>query len=112
MAIGSDRPDLVVTDERTGDVVALFEVKFFSGDENDGSDALRAAVYQLVRYARGYRTPENIDDLLDRSAIALIRKNAEWIPEIKPFGTPWILDFHDLGTREIETWAQKLVSAT
>lgn len=112
LAIGSDRPDIVVTDERTGDVVALIEVKFFSGDENDGSDALRTAVYQLVRYARGYRTPGNLDGLLDRSVIAMIRKNTEWIPKTKPFGVPWILDFDDLSRREIESWAQALISTT
>jgi len=112
LAIGSDRPDIVVTDERTGDVVALFEVKYFAGEENDGSDALRAAVYQLVRYARCYRTPRNIDELLDRSVIALIRKNTEWIPETKPFGVPWILDFDDISRRKIKSWAQTLVSTT
>ena len=54
LSLGGDRPDLVVLDG-DGLAVAIVEVKYYSSDENDGADALRDAVGQLVRYARGYR---------------------------------------------------------
>ena len=55
---GFDRPDLVVLDRESRKAVAIVEVKYFANEENYGADALRTAIEQLVRYARGYRYME------------------------------------------------------
>ncbi|MFP3607804.1 hypothetical protein, partial [Paraburkholderia sp. SIMBA_053] len=66
---GWDRPDIVVTCAETEAVVALAEVKYFASSEGDGKDAVRAAIDQLVRYARGYRPEDEWDDLLTHSLV-------------------------------------------
>ena len=83
---GFDRPDLVVLDRESRKAVAIVEVKYFANEENYGADALRTAIEQLVRYARGYRYMEEIDDLLDHSIVALIRSEDGWMPNPKPIG--------------------------
>ena len=107
---GSDRPDLVVLDRDTREVVAVVEVKYFASSENDGADALRGAINQLVRYARGYREINELDGLLDHSIAALIRAEAGWSPEPKPHGLPFVVDFEGITRLKLEPWAQRLIS--
>lgn len=107
---GGDRPDLVVIDRETGRVVAIIEVKHFANEESDGADALRAAVGQLVRYARGYRPIEDIDDLLDHSIAALARSDGERMPEPKPHGLPFVTDFAEIIGGNLNAWARRLVA--
>lgn len=108
---GADRPDLVVLDAAAGEAVAVIEVKYFSSMVSDGADALRGAVGQLVRYARGYRTLEHIDGLLDHSIAAVIRREAGRMPDPKPYGLPMIVDFEGIMQRGLEPWARRLVEA-
>lgn len=107
---GSDRPDLVVLDA-AGDAVSIIEVKHFSSEENDGADALRSAIGQLVRYTRGYRPMAQIEDLLDHSIVAVIRHEAGESPDPKPYGLPLIVDFEGIKQLHLEAWADRLVAA-
>lgn len=109
LSLGSDRPDLVVLDGN-GAAAAIVEVKYFSSEDNDGADALRGAVGQLVRYARGYRAMPQMKDVLDHSIVALIRHEAGSMPHPKPYGLPLIVDFEDLVQFRLQHWAQRLVT--
>lgn len=110
LSLGTDRPDLVVLDGE-GAAVAVVEVKYFSSEENDGADALRGAVGQLVRYARCYRAMPQVEDLLDHSIVAVVRHEAGSVPDPKPYGLPLIVDFEDLIQLRLQPWAQRLVAA-
>ena len=110
LSLGADRPDLVVLDG-DGAAVAIVEVKYFSSDENDGADALRGAVGQLVRYARGYRLMPQVKDILDHSIVAVSRHEAGMVPDPKPYGLPVIVDFEGLRQRRLELWARRLVAS-
>lgn len=112
LAAGFDRPDLLVLDRATDEAVALVEVKFWTSAESDGTDALQAAVDQLVRYARGYRPIENIDGLLDYSIAALVRHDTRWTPNPKPHGLPLIVDFEGIALGRLDLWARRLVFRT
>ena len=109
---GGDRPDLVVLDQQTGKVVAIAEVKYFANEESDGGDALRTAIGQLVRYARGYRSMVEIDNLLDHSIAALFRSDDAWMPNPKPYGLPLVVDFGGITGDQLNSWAQRLVAET
>jgi hypothetical protein len=63
---GTERPDLVIVDEEAQRVVGIIEVKMHEGD--DPTSQFRAAIHQLVRYARGY---ENSAQVLGGSAVAM-----------------------------------------
>jgi hypothetical protein len=106
---GADRPDLIVLDREAGEAVAIAEVKYFSTEESDGADALRAAVGQLVRYARGYCDFAEIDALLDHSFVALARAANGWNPAPKPSGLPLVVDFDGIVGSQLEGWARRLV---
>ena len=110
LSLGADRPDLVVLDG-DGTAVAIVEAKYFSSEENDGADALRGAVGQLVRYARGYRLMPQVDDILEHSMVAVSRHEAGKVPEPKPYGLPVIVDFEGLVQRRLEPWARRLVES-
>ncbi len=108
LSLGADRPDLVVLDG-DGEAVSIVEVKYSSNEENDGADALRSAISQLVRYARGYRMAQ-IEDLLDYSTVAVIRHEAGCVPDPKPYGLPLIVDLEGIMQRRLEPWAHRLVA--
>ena len=111
LPLGADRPDLVVLNA-DGDAVSIVEVKYFSNEESDGADVLRAAVGQLVRYTRGYRRPiAQTKDLLDHSIVAVIRHRAGRVPEPKPYGLPLIVDFEGIMQSRLESWARRVVAA-
>ena len=107
---GPDRPDLVVRKGPMGEVISIAEVKYFDGVTSDGTDALRAAVTQLVRYARGYRDFERLDGLLDHSIIALscMGKGRNSTP--RPLGVPVVVDFEGILQQELDGWARNLVT--
>ncbi len=105
-----DRPDVVVLDEVSCQVVAVLEAKYFAIGERDGSDALRDATAQLVRYARGYRKPDNLDELLGTSVIALVSRGRFDPLDPQPSGVPWLFDFQDLTQQRLAAWAAHLVS--
>jgi hypothetical protein len=107
---GSDRPDLVVLDVTTDDIVAVIEAKCFSKEECDSSSALRAAITQLVRYARGYRDLEDLDGLLDNSIVALIHDDFGQMLSPRPYGLPLVVDFEGIIGRRLEEWSLHLIS--
>lgn len=107
---GADRPDLVVIDQEANEAVAVVEAKYFASGQGDGADALRAAVDQIVRYARGYRAFEALDGLLDHSIAALIRVEPGRCPEPKPYGLPQTVDFEGIVGRNLEAWARRLAA--
>ena len=106
---GADRPDLIVLDRAAHEAVAVVEVKYFASGESEGGDALRAAVNQLVRYARGYRDFEELDGLLDHSIAALVQVEAGRNPEPKPLGLPLVVDFKEIIERRLEEWSRRLI---
>ena len=108
---GRDRPDLVVFNRRLNDVVAIAEVKYFRRGDEEQSRALRAAVIQTVRYVRGYRDLNSLDDLLDHSVIALIRADCRQKNESKRYGVPILVDFDGLIKGDLENWAKSLVKS-
>ncbi|MQX37617.1 hypothetical protein [Roseospira navarrensis] len=107
---GSDRPDLVVIDREANEAVAIVEAKYFASGQHDGADALRAAIEQIVRYARGYREVSCLDGLLDHSIAALARVEAQRCPEPKPFGVPQTVDFNGIIGGKLEVWAGRLTT--
>lgn len=111
LSTSADRPDVIVCDETTGEVLAIFEAKYFSSEENDGRNAFRSAVEQIVRYARGYRPFDEIDGLIDRSGIALIDATHLRTSSPKSFGVPWLIDFEQITQQQLEPWAEQIVSS-
>ena len=107
---GMDRPDLVVLDRDTDEAVSIIEVKYFAGSETDRADVLRGAINQLVRYARGYRGIDKLDDLLDHSIAALVRTESGWNPEIVPHGLPLVVSFEEITRLKLKSWARRLIS--
>jgi hypothetical protein len=71
IAVGTERPDLVVVDRDSDTVVAVVEVKYIAGDTV--TNRFREAVGQLVRYGRSYSPVGDSGPLLDRSLVVLSR---------------------------------------
>ena len=107
MRSSSDRPDLVVTDRLRNEVAAIIEVKYLTGE--DGSDRVRSAVRQLVRYARGYTLLEHSAPLLGRSVVALSQGIDEITnPAPLPDGIPSLTDFSGITQGFFLPWARRL----
>jgi hypothetical protein len=107
---GGDRPDFVVVDHSRREVLALAEVKYFENDDDDGATAIRAAVDQLVTYARGYKRPANVLGLVDASTIVLA-SSARFTTKGKESGPqPWIVDFEGLRQGALIPWARQTIS--
>lgn len=66
---GYDRPDVVVYDRQSNRVLAVGEAKYFESDS--WRDRLRDAIGQVVMYARGYGSSQDVDELISRSVVAL-----------------------------------------
>ena len=112
IAEGSDRPDLVVRNRSSNEVVSIAEVKYFESETHDGTDALRAAANQLVRYARGYRDLDELDGLLDHSIVALIRISNGQNTKPRSYGVPVVVDFEGMLQQGLEPWARDLVKSS
>lgn len=107
----SDRPDVIVLDDESGDAVAVLEAKFFVS--GDAADAFRDAVAQIVRYARGYRAPGSLDGLLGTSVVALVgRGGLALLPAPHPPNVPWLVDLPGLTRRGLDGWAARCVAAS
>lgn len=111
MNAGWDRPDVVVVNDGTEQVVAIAEVKYFTGESNDGRGAIRAAIDQLVRYARGYRKESDWDDLLVHSLAVPVLCGTS-LTESQTFGVPWIFDFNSIQTQALDRWSRALNAAS
>ena len=108
MKYGWDRPDVVIVDDDTKVVVSVIEVKYFANSSNDGKSAVRAAVEQIVRYARGYT--KNIEDhhLLSNSIIAPIRFQGEGT-QSHSLGIPNVIDMEAIEGGALNHWASTLI---
>ena len=69
MALAGDRPDLVIVDQHVRTIAAIVEVKYLAGDTS--AVRFREAAAQVVRYARGYSNVASVDNLIQRSLVAL-----------------------------------------
>lgn len=104
LSAASDRPDIVIVDRVEGVVAAIIEAKYLTGE--DASDRIRAATYQLVRYARGYRDMAAVAPLLEQCLIAVsqgIPQRAQVSPSLT--GVPMIVDFADIRQKALADWA-------
>lgn len=109
LSAASDRPDLVVKDRNTGEVVSIIEVKYLTGES--AADRVRSAAEQLVRYARGYDDLDNIGPLLGRSLIVVSQGLDGLNPtEPLPADTPELLDFADIRGAKLRKWGACLKS--
>lgn len=107
LSAASDRPDLVVVDRVAGQVLAIVEVKYLTGE--DASDRIRTAVHQIVRYARGYSQIESIGPLLGRSLVVVSQGMDDLkVPEPLPIGTPDVTDFAAIRQQRLRAWAERL----
>ncbi|MGB6088516.1 MAG: hypothetical protein WA721_16670 [Candidatus Binataceae bacterium] len=103
-----DRPDLLVVDTIESSVLAVIEAKFFVDDNS--ADAMRAALSQIVRYARGYREQAFVPELLDNSFVALARRGAIAASATRPDGVPWMFDLEAMIKGGLEVWASRVVA--
>lgn len=110
MGSGWDRPDVVVINAAAQQVVAIAEVKYFTGESNDGRSAIRAAIDQLVRYARGYRSELGWDSLLDHSLAVPVL--CDFAAEPRAFGVPWVFDFNSIQAQALDQWSHALSLAS
>lgn len=101
-----DRPDLIVTDDKAGTVVAVVEVKFFAAAGEDAWDRLRDAAHQVVRYSRGYRDLPEIAELLTHSVIALVRRPSFAAPLAAE--QPLVVDFAEMQADGLHAWARAI----
>ena len=108
MKYGWDRPDVVIVDDDTKVVVSVIEVKYFANSSNDGKSAVRAAIEQIVRYARGYT--KNIEDhhLLSNSIIAPIRFQGGGT-QSHSLGIPNVIDMEAIEGGALNHWASTLI---
>lgn len=108
LSAGWDRPDVVVVDTLADKVVALAEVKHFTGATNDGRGAIRAAIDQLVRYSRGYRPFADLDDLLSHSMAVPLRSD-KTTPHSNLEHAPWIFDFMSIQAQDLDYWSHAVI---
>jgi hypothetical protein len=101
---GYDRPDVIVFEKVSGDVLAVGEAKYFEGD--DWRDRLRDATSQIVNYARGYEANQDVNALISRSIIALWDSGAGSIPVVE--GTPLVTTFSTSSDR-VRVWAARVI---
>ena len=102
MALGIDRPDLVIVDQKAGEIAAIIEVKYVAADTAAGR--FREAVSQVVRYARGYSDPGSIDHLIRRSLIVLSIGS----PDVLEYAPPTVgtVDFPAIREGALRKWVR------
>ena len=107
----SDRPDIVVLNDESGEVVAVLEAKFFVS--GNAADAFRDAVSQVVRYARGYCGPGAVGAILGKSVIALADVGGlAQFPEPHPPDIPWLVDLGGLTRQALKGWAARCAAVS
>lgn len=111
LSASSDRPDIVVINRVADRVEAIIEAKYLTG--GDGSDRVRDAAAQLVRYAKGYCEIDDCGPLLGRSLIALSQGLGE-IANSKPLPAtvPLPVDFAGIMRGQLAEWAQQRLSVS
>lgn len=107
LAIGADRPDLIVVDQEAGAVVSIIEVKYVAGDTSTAR--FREAVDQVVRYARGYTADGDTAPIIARSLVAISR-NAPPLADLSA-RVPGSIDFAGITRNELSAWAERFSPA-
>lgn len=102
IAVGTERPDLIVVDRDKDAVVSVVEVKYIAGDT--ATARFREAVDQVVRYGRSYATGPERDGLLSRSLVALSRNAPARVGHAAP--APFAVDFEAIKQPHgLDAWA-------
>lgn len=96
--LSSDRPDLLVVNEKMQELVSIVEVKFHGGD--NPAARFKEAAYQIVRYGRAYA--KNISDIINRSAIAMNVSVPEIIDDTAT--APFAFSFNDIKEGKLVEW--------
>ena len=106
LGASSDRPDLILLDQTTLEVVSVVEVKYLAGDSFISQ--FRQAMSQIVRYTRNYTPPENWDQLIEKSIVVMSAR----VPERQSNNSsaPAAMDFQSLLQPKLEVWAAQLLS--
>lgn len=108
MGQSTDRPDLVVVDEKVGCVLAIVEVKYLEGDT--ANERFRDAMSQIIRYARGYGSTGEIDGIIRRSLIAVSREAPELFNTSAP--APMATDFPTMQVDGLVPWVRSRLLAS
>lgn len=106
IAIGSDRPDLIIVDRDLDAVAAVIEVKYLAGDTANAR--FREAVDQVVRYARGYAPLGESGPLIAQSLVALSHGAPVLLDA--DAGAPASVDFAGIMRSELSSWAARLAA--
>jgi hypothetical protein len=103
----SERPDLILVDEDKDKVMAVIEVKHQGSDTAD--TRFREAMGQIVRYARGYASGSDMNDLIRRSLIAV----NTGVPELRDAAAPapWAVDFASMRSGGLDEWVRQRLLA-
>ncbi len=114
MDTGAARPDLRVVEEKTGNVVAIIEVKYFSsGESTKVSDyartRFREAASQIIRYGREYCSEEEaLDRLIGHSLIVLRHEAPAKQNASVATGIPCTLDFKKIQEENgLQSWVRE-----
>ncbi len=110
LAIGDDRPDVIVIDTSQDKVVAVGEAKYYAGSTDSWQSALREATGQIVRYARGYEDADGIGNLLGKSIVGLKSFPRDQRPEQVGANTPLAVDLDDLIDSSLQLWAERITA--
>jgi hypothetical protein len=108
VAVGTERPDLIVVNRDLDAVVAVIEVKYIAGDT--ATVRFREAVDQVVRYGRSYGPAAARDALLSRSLVALSRMVPARVGHASP--APFAIEFEALRQPHgLDAWAASVLAA-
>ena len=107
IAMGSDRPDIVVTNDEVGEVISIIEVKYLAGDTTNAR--FREAANQIVRYARGYKYRRKIPSLIGNSLIALSLNAPKMTSAAKSTLVPTSVDFSGVKEGKLADWVKSKV---
>jgi hypothetical protein len=107
----SDRPDIIVKNENTSQVIAIGEAKSFKHDIDGWRDPLRQALEQIVRYSRGYSNSQTDQfDLIKRSVILL----SDYPQNIRPStgfnAGPTVFDITDILNASLTGWIDRILN--
>ena len=98
LSASGDRPDLIVINEVTRELISIIEVKFHAGD--NPTARFREAIYQIVRYGRGYNGDP--DAIMERSVVAM--NTTVPLLEAAIPGIPVAFSFDDILNYKFATW--------
>jgi hypothetical protein len=108
IAVGTERPDLIVVDREADAVAAVVEVKYIAGDT--ATARFREAVDQVVRYGRSYAPAGATGPLLERSLVALSRHAPVRVSHAAP--APFCVDFAAIRQPHgLDAWAAAVTAA-